>query len=876
MTTKNKRPIISVILAAGKGTRMQTPERHKVCHTLQEKSVIRWAIETYERCGIATQIVVVGALAEQVMAAAAAENGSVFFAFQREQRGTGHATKEAARLLKQLNFEGDVLVVAGDKILDPSILEQLIQEFHQQEADLAFLTASIRDFPSAGRVVYRDAPSPLGIIEVFDIARVHLLNAMRQRCSEGAISAAEARALALHHFNREKKAALAIGPLWETIQKGFPLTPELLQQTYSETDFLIRFGDHEISAEDLANVTVANLSVYLFRAEKLYSALERLTVKNAQQEEYLTDCVSILAQDGCRLHTVSVDDPERVMAFNTIEELEQIRRVMDARRPRRREKGEWLRRPEEWLADLEKNRPVAARFFTSIYGSNAASWPQKRQYLIALLRRTLQRFGSSPVLIVRTPGRVNIMGRHIDHQGGYGNMIAIDREFYALVSPRTQDQLVYLENLESQEFTPQCFNLGELLPFERCENWLHYLERPQARKSLEKKRGDWSNYISAAIARMQFEFPERKFCGMNIVAGGTIPIAAGLSSSSAIVVAIAEAVAELNQLNLPATRLVELCGEAEWYVGTRGGAADHAAMKFSSRNRVVQVGFFPFRVTDRIDFPEDHVIAVCNSMYPAQKTLNARDQFNQRIACYEIGRDWLRSAHPQFRHLQYLRDFSPSHIGLDDAGVYDLLEALPAAVYREELVQRFGEKETSHYLRDHSTSSAPYPLRGVVLYGLSEIERARHCGELLKKGRIDEFGRWMNISHDGDRVVRFDAQGKEHPCLPAEAAIDLKQARQAVKSGQSRVRLIEQSGAYRCSIPPIDRMVDLALSVPGVKGAQLAGAGLGGCMMALVHQGSYERFVETLSRHYYEPRFLEPTIFLCSPICGSGLIAFNT
>ena len=75
--------------------------------------------------------------------------------------------------------------------------------------------------------------------------------------------------------------------------------------------------------------------------------------------------------------------------------------------------------------------------------------------------------------------------------------------------------------------------------------------------------------------------------GADIIVAGDIPIAAGLSSSSALVVAAAEAIVAVNQLNIFPSQLIDLCGEGEWFVGTRGGTADHAAIKLGQRSRVV-------------------------------------------------------------------------------------------------------------------------------------------------------------------------------------------------------------------------------------------------------------------------------------------------
>jgi len=81
-----------------------------------------------------------------------------------------------------------------------------------------------------------------------------------------------------------------------------------------------------------------------------------------------------------------------------------------------------------------------------------------------------------------------------------------------------------------------------------------------------------------------------------------------------------------------------------------------------------------------------------------------------------------------------------------------------------------------------------------------------------------------------------------------------------------------QSGDYGCSTYKIDMLVDLANSTKGVLGAQVAGAGLGGCIMALVKEEALETLRERLIKKYYEPFNLEPIIDVCIPVKGSGYI----
>jgi galactokinase len=134
----------------------------------------------------------------------------------------------------------------------------------------------------------------------------------------------------------------------------------------------------------------------------------------------------------------------------------------------------------------------------------------------------------------------------------------------------------------------------------------------------------------------------------------------------------------------------------------------------------------------------------------------------------------------------------------------------------------------------------------------------------------------MNVSHDGDRVVCHDDNGSPYPYdyrVSNGYVLDLMAA---LESGDPErvlgAQLQWQPGAYRCSTPEIDLMVDLALRVPGVVGAQLAGAGLGGCMMVLAHRDATDSLAAAMTEDYYAPRGLEPSVSVCIPIAGSGVL----
>ena len=69
-------------------------------------------------------------------------------------------------------------------------------------------------------------------------------------------------------------------------------------------------------------------------------------------------------------------------------------------------------------------------------------------------------------------------------------------------------------------------------------------------------------------------------------------------------------------------------------------------------------------------------------------------------------------------------------------------------------------------------------------------------------------------------------------------------------------------------------MVDIASAVPGVVGAQIAGAGLGGCVMVLAHHQSVDAVAKALAAQYYRPNGLKPATLPCITTDGAGLAEF--
>jgi galactokinase len=222
----------------------------------------------------------------------------------------------------------------------------------------------------------------------------------------------------------------------------------------------------------------------------------------------------------------------------------------------------------------------------------------------------------------------------------------------------------------------------------------------------------------------------------------------------------------------------------------------------------------------------------------------------------------LRAAHPELAgRLTHLRDVNPTALGVTAARIYDMLAALPEAPTRKQLIDALGREALMPIFATHDAPREGYPVRGVAAFVVSEVARADRCARLLQKGNARAFGRMMNVSHDGDRV---SADGR-----PWRADVSAGALR---RLGRARAPLWRLPGAYACSTERIDRIVDIALDQPGVAGAQICGAGLGGAAAILVREDAAEGLRQALDDDFYRPARLRPQMLLCRPVAGAGTV----
>ncbi|UCG56321.1 MAG: hypothetical protein JSU70_15830 [Phycisphaerales bacterium] len=531
-----------------------------------------------------------------------------------------------------------------------------------------------------------------------------------------------------------------------------------------------------------------------------------------------------------------------------------------------------------WVKLVADKNGAFHRRLDEIYGGNADLKSQAANMCLHTLEAFAKRYGPDrSVIIVRSAGRVNLLGTHIDHRGGSVNPVTV-KDMWLIAEPR-DDDLVLAKNVESDQFPDEQFRISHCLPVNRkiqdWDNWCH--------DEYDKRKGDasvtWSNYIRAAVLYFQHLHTKNDgsfapaLLGMNTMVYGNIPRAAGLSSSSAVVMATTEAVIRINDLRIEQSDLTEHCGHAEWYVGTRGGFSDHAAIKFGRPYTMLHITAFPVTI-DRVAFPDGYSLVLANSLIEAKKQAGARNAFNSRVAAYSFGLMMIRETFPHYADkLEHLRDVNPERLGVSEIQIYEIVKSLPESAGRTDTLERLPEceEQIQHIFRSHEQPEQGYPIRQVCLYGITECIRAEMAPKCLQAGDIKTFGELVSISHDGDRATKLVGGERvrgdnSYPDARIDALIS------DLKSGDerrvSRARLWRQGGGYNVSLPELDILVDIALANPGVIGAGLVGAGMGGCIVAVVESEHAHAVIENMAEQYYCPRNLPAAAEIIVPVGG--------
>ena len=389
------------------------------------------------------------------------------------------------------------------------------------------------------------------------------------------------------------------------------------------------------------------------------------------------------------------------------------------------------------------------------------------------------------------PGRVEVLGKHTDYAGGRSLVGAVERGI-CLVARASGDPFLTITRVDSGEQARLPLDPGLAIP-----------------------EGEWSSFPAVAARRLARDFGLRH--GVELAFASDLPVAAGLSSGTALTIGVFLALAGGNRLtghplyrahlSDPAA-LAEYLGclengrpfgpfEAGTGVGTLGGCEDQAAITLSTPGALAQVRFAPVRLERRVRIPPDFVFAVASSGVTAEKTGGAREAYNAAArAAAEIHRRWQEDSGTAAPSLGAVLAESP--------GALDRLRRL--------------------------LGTEPTLLARLEQFAEESEEIVPAAGDALEAGEVEGFGRLVDRSQAG-----------------AEAGLG-NQIPETIHLPRAARRL-------------------------GAAAASAFGAGFGGSVWALVSRGEAERFLGAWRADYLHafPQRAADARFFATAIAGGAL-----
>jgi galactokinase len=266
--------------------------------------------------------------------------------------------------------------------------------------------------------------------------------------------------------------------------------------------------------------------------------------------------------------------------------------------------------------------PLVPALEASGLGARAVS---AKASLFARARQALPPDASSaPPMAFFVPGRIEVLGKHTDYAGGRSLLCAVEQGFCVVATPG-RDRRVRACNAAT----------GELA------EW-------PLRSDIQPRRNHWSNYPATVVRRVAKNFPDASV-GVDIAFASDLPAASGMSSSSAFMIGVFLALAEVNHLGATAPYRADICSAealaaylasiengrtfgalvGDSGVGTFGGSEDHTAILCCRPATLSQYRFAPVSLERDAPMPAGHVLVVAFSGVLAEKTGAALDTYNR-------------------------------------------------------------------------------------------------------------------------------------------------------------------------------------------------------------------------------------------------------
>src|SRR3989339_1030682 len=239
------------------------------------------------------------------------------------------------------------------------------------------------------------------------------------------------------------------------------------------------------------------------------------------------------------------------------------------------------------------------------------------------VRKKFKELFNEEPLLIRSPGRVNLIGEHTDYNMGFVLPAAIDKAIYFAIAPRSDDQC-------------------KLYAADMNDNYQFSVD------NLQFSKKQWPNYLMGVVDQLNKR--GYKTNGFNCVFGGDIPLGAGLSSSAALEAGLAFALNNIFDLRIDKLSLVKLSQKAEnEFVGVNCGIMDQYINIFGKSGsalridcRSLEYDYFPF------DYKDISIVLFDTGVSHSL----ASSEYNQRRKECALGVEIIKKDHSQIKRLR--------------------------------------------------------------------------------------------------------------------------------------------------------------------------------------------------------------------------------
>ncbi|KAI3459201.1 hypothetical protein Pfo_015864 [Paulownia fortunei] len=463
-----------------------------------------------------------------------------------------------------------------------------------------------------------------------------------------------------------------------------------------------------------------------------------------------------------------------------------------------------------------------------------------------LKSKFIEFFGHAPDIYARSPGRVNLIGEHIDYEGYSVLPMAIRQDTIVAIRKVEGEKVLRIANVNSEKYT-------------LCT----YPADPDQEIDLKNHR--WGHYFICGYKGF-YEYAKSKgidigkTVGLEVVVDGIVPTGSGLSSSAAFVCSSTIAIMAVLGTNFPKKELAQLTCECERHIGTQSGGMDQAISVMAHSGFAALIDFNPIRATE-VQLPEGGTFVIANSLAESQKAVTAATNYNNRVvecrlASIVLGIKLGMNAEEAITKVKTLSDveglcvsFAGTRGSSDPVlAVKEFLKEEPYSA--EDIEEIINEKLQAVFANSPSSLDV---LRAAKHFKLHQ--RAAHVYSEAK--RVYAFKDTVSSKSSEEEILKKlgDLMNESHYSC---------------------------SVLYECSCPELEELVKICHD-NGALGARLTGAGWGGCAVALVKENIVPQFILNLKEQFFQSRIdkgvikksdLGLYVFASKPSSGAAIIEF--